>query len=178
MLRLFVGLALPYQTRLHLSLLAGGIPGARWVSVENFHLTLRFIGEVPGHLAEDIDLTLNGLSARGFHLSLTGVGTFDKGSRLSTLWVGVERNPALEHLRDKVERAVVRAGLEPERRKFLPHVTLARVDRAPEEKVARFVQEHGIFRHGPVEVTSFVLFQSLLGKEQAHYVPEAEYALA
>lgn len=176
--RLFVGLALPPATRMHLSLLAGGIPNARWVSPENFHLTLRFIGEVPGHVADDIDQTLAGLSARGFALSLTGVGTFDKGGRLSSLWVGVERNPSLEHLQGKVERAVVRAGCEPERRRFLPHVTLARIERSPEEKVARFVQEHGTFRHGPVEVTSFVLFQSMLGKEQAHYVPEAEYALA
>ena len=93
-MRLFVGLYLPWVLRDRLSALAGGgIPGARWVPPTNYHLTLRFIGETPGYRAEDIDVALAGLRARGFSLTLAGLGTFAKGGRSTSLWVGVERNP-------------------------------------------------------------------------------------
>src|ERR1700728_2298831 len=98
-MRLFVALDLPWWLRERLSALAGlGLPGARWVPPENYHLTLRFIAETPGHRAEDIDTALAGLRARGFSLTLAGVGTFAKGGRSTALWVGVERNPAVHPL--------------------------------------------------------------------------------
>lgn len=178
-MRLFVALDLPWELRERLSALAGaGIPGARWVPPENYHLTLRFIGETPGHMAHDVDEALSGLRARGFSLTLAGLGTFEKGGRSTELWVGVERNPQLDHLRTKIETAMQRAGLEPERRRFQPHVTLARLDNAPEYKVVSYVQAHNLFRAEPVPVEHFTLFSSLLGKEASVYTPEVEYALA
>src|SRR5271155_957975 len=124
-MRLFVALDLPWMLREHLSQLAGaGLPGARWVPPDNYHLTLRFIGETPGHRAEDIDTALAGLRARGFSLTLAGVGTFTKGGRSTALWVGVERNPRLDPLQKKTERGLQRWGRDPERRRFQPHVTL------------------------------------------------------
>ena len=110
------------------ALFGRGIPGARWVPAENYHLTLRFIGETPAYQEEEIDLALAGLKTRGFPLTLSGLGTFSKGGRATALWVGVERSPPLEHLRAKVETALQRIGLEPERRRFSPHITLARLD--------------------------------------------------
>ncbi len=99
-MRLFVALDLPWELRERLMALSGhGIPGARWVPAENYHLTLRFIGETPAWQAEEIDLALAGLKARGFPLTMTGLGTFSKGGRATALWVGVERTPALDHLR-------------------------------------------------------------------------------
>ena len=92
-MRLFVGLDLPWELRDRLVALSGrGIPGARWVPAENYHLTLRFIGETPAYLAEEIDLALAALKARGFALTLAGLGTFSKGGRATALWVGVERS--------------------------------------------------------------------------------------
>ena len=177
-MRLFVALDLPWTLRERLSALAGaGIPGARWVPPENYHLTLRFIGETPGHRAEDIDTALLSLRAKRFSLTLAGVGTFAKGGRSTALWVGTERNPQLEHLRSKIETALHRSGLEPERRRFQPHVTLARLDNVPEGKLVSFVQTHNLFRAEAVPVEHFTLFSSQLGKEASVYTPEVEYGL-
>ena len=177
-MRLFVALDLPWELRQRLSLMAGsGISGARWVSPENYHLTLRFIGETQAHQAEDIDLALSAIRAREFSLTLAGVGSFAKGGRVNSLWVGVERNPVLDHLRTKIETALQRVGVDPERRRFIPHVTLARLDNAVEAKLAAFVQTYNLFRAEPVAVGHFTLFSSQLGKEQSVYTAEVEYAL-
>jgi len=177
-MRLFVGLDLPWELRQRVAMLSGaGIPGARWVPPENYHVTLRFIGETPRHVAEEIDHALIALKARSFSLTLAGVGTFAKGGRSNTLWVGIERNPQLDHLKSKIETALQRCGLEPERRRFQPHLTLARLDNPAEAKLAGFVQAHNLFRADPVPVEHFTLFSSLLGKEQAVYTAEVEYPL-
>jgi 2'-5' RNA ligase len=178
-MRLFVALDLPWSVREQLAALSGsGIPGARWVPPENYHLTLRFIGDIPSHVARDVDDALLGLRGRGFTLMLTGMGTFSRGGVSSALWVAVEKTPSLDHLRNKIETALQRCGLEPERRKFQPHVTLARLDNPAEGKVAAFVQAHNLFRTEPLAVEHFTLFSSLLCKDHAVYTPEAEYELA
>lgn len=177
-MRLFVGLDLPFALRQRLAGLGGGVPGARWVPAENYHITLRFIGEVAAFQAEEIDLALAGLRGRRFELALAGMGTFAKGGRDTQLWAGVERCPALDLLRSKVEQALQRAGLEPERRRFVPHVTLARLDNAAPAKIASFVQSHNLFRAEAVTVGGFCLFSSRLGKEASVYTAELEYPLA
>lgn len=177
-MRLFAAIDLPWELRHRIAALGTtGIQGARWVPPENHHMTLRFIGEVPPHRAEEIDLALAAIRGRGFELTLAGVGTFSKGGRATALFVRVERNPRLEHLQTKIETALQRAGLDPERRRFQPHVTLARLDNAPEVRLASFVQAHNLFRGEPFRVEHFTLFSSLLGKEQSVYTAEVEYGL-
>jgi 2'-5' RNA ligase len=175
--RLFVALDLPRSLRERLSWMAGGLPGARWVAPENYHVTLRFIGDLPGWRAEEVDQALANLRAPAFTLQLAGIGTHQKGGKVEALWAGVERSPQLEHLQTKIETALQRAGLERERRRFVPHVTLARLGGIPEAKVAAWVAGHNLFRSDSVPVGHFTLFSSLLGKEQAAYVPEVEYDL-
>jgi RNA 2',3'-cyclic 3'-phosphodiesterase len=177
-MRLFVGLELARELRERVALLAGaGIPGARWVPPENYHVTLRFIGEAPRYLAEEIDHALAALKAPSFELTLAGIGTFAKGGRSQSLWLGVERSEPLERLRGKIEMALQRCGLEPERRRFQPHLTLARLDNGVETKIAAFVQAHNLFRAEPVLVQHFTLFSSLLGKDQPVYTAEVDYEL-
>jgi RNA 2',3'-cyclic 3'-phosphodiesterase len=177
-MRLFVALDLPWELREALAALAGGLTGARWVPPENHHLTLRFVGEVTPHVAEEVDAALAAIRMRPFTLALSGVGLFDRAGRASSLWAGVARCEQLDHLQNKIETALRRAGLPGERRRFQPHVTLARVDGVPEPALAAWVQGHNLLRTEPVPVTSFTLFSSQLSKEQPVYTAEVDYALA
>ncbi len=177
-MRLFVGIGLPSALRTRLAGLAGGVPGARWAPSDNYHLTLRFIGHVQPWQAQEIDDALAGLRGCAFELTLTGVGVFAKGGRAHTLWVGVARSAALERLQSKIETALQRIGLEPERRRFAPHVSIARLsDEVSEARLATFVQAHNLFRVPPVTVAHFTLFSSHLGKEAPVYRAEVDYAL-
>lgn len=175
--RLFVALSLPEDVRQRLGLLSGGVPGARWIDPENLHLTLRFIGEVDGVWAEDVTAALGGISAKPFEITLAGVGHWGTRERATAIWAGVEKNPGLSHLQSKIESTLVRLGLEPEGRKYAPHVTLARLNGSPNGRVAKFIADHNLFRMPSFPVTSFTLFSSFLSRGGAIYTPEVEYAL-
>lgn len=177
MFRLFVGIALPPEVRAALRELCSGLPGAKWVPADNQHLTLRFIGEVGRGEAEDIDHALARIHSAPFQLTVAGIGCFEKGRRVRTLWAGFDREPLLYHLQDKIESALVRAGLEPERRKFKAHITLARFRNGSSAHVGAFIEAHNRFRAGPFPVDHFTLYRSRLGREGAHYEVLAEYPL-
>ncbi|MGO1119725.1 RNA 2',3'-cyclic phosphodiesterase [Rhodovibrionaceae bacterium A322] len=177
-MRLFVALRLPYSLHDRLSQLCCGLPGARWVRPENFHLTLRFLGDLDEHSAADVDAALQGISLPAFDLQLEGMGTFTEGKRLKALWAGVQPNPALNHLQSKVEKAIIRAGLPLERRKFKPHVTLARFKgQAPVPRLDQYLQANALLRTAPFPVQDFVLYSSILTHDGAHYEPEVIYPL-
>jgi RNA 2',3'-cyclic 3'-phosphodiesterase len=176
MLRLFVGIGFPPALKLQLSLLRSGVPGAKWVDPGNFHLTLRFIGETDEAVAADIDDALVRLRGRRFTLQLAGTGVF--GDRPRSLWVGVERTPELVALRDKIEQALIRAGLPPEPRKFAPHVTLARLHNPALDKLSGFLAANSQFRADPLPVEGFSLIASFQTKAGSVYEDQAEYPLA
>jgi 2'-5' RNA ligase len=140
------------------------------------HLTLRFIGEVTEDVGHDIDDALLTIRAPAFELELSGVGEFG-GNNSRALWAGVRANGALVHLQRKVETAIQRIGLEPETRKFSPHVTLARLKSAPREKVMQFLSHYGLFTSGPFRVDRFVLFSSHQGSGGSVYHAERVYPL-
>jgi 2'-5' RNA ligase len=177
MLRLFVGIPFPPELKLRLSLLCAGVPGAKWVDPGNFHLTLRFIGDVGEDLAADIDAALSRLKGRPFILQLAGTGVFGNGGAARSLWVGVERNPPLAALRDKIEQALVRTGLPPEPRKFSPHVTLARLKYSAPDRIAAFLAASAQFRAEPLDVDGFSLIASLQTKAGSVYEDQADYRL-
>ena len=176
-MRLFVALSLPEDVRERLTALGNGLPGARWVAAENLHLTLRFVGEVDNAAAHDLDDMLSAIDAPSFELTLQGLATFGDGARLRVLYAAVAPSPALLHLQAKVESAVMRAGLPIERRKFKPHVALARFKGDPGPKLGRYLEERSLLRVGPFPIESFVLYSSLLGAEGPHYTEEVVYDL-
>jgi 2'-5' RNA ligase len=176
MIRLFVGIELPPPLRLRLSLLCAGIKGARWVDPGNMHLTLRFIGEVDEGMASDIDAALARIRAPRFSVTLAGTGHFG-GDAPRLLWAGVESNTALFHLRDKIEAALMRAGLAPDTRRYSPHVTLARLRQVAMLDVQDFVRANALFRAEPFPVDRFTLIASYPTKSGAIYEDQADYAL-
>jgi 2'-5' RNA ligase len=176
MLRLFVGIAFPPELKLRLSLLSTGMPGAKWMDPGNFHLTLRFIGEVSEDTAADIDEALLRVRGRPFTVQLAGTGVFG-GDKPRTLWVGAERTPELARLRDKIEQTLIRAGLPPEPRKFAPHVTLARLHGTPADKLGEFLAANSRFRAEPLAVDRFSLIASYPTKAGSVYEDQADYPL-
>jgi len=177
MIRLFVAIPLPDDIRQDLARLSSGLPGGRWISPENMHLTLRFIGEVEEHMGPDIDGALGAIRCPEFTLRLNGVSTFGRGHTVHTAWAGIDTEPALTHLHAKIEQAMVRLGLEPERRKFTPHVTLARIKNAPHGKLALWLESYGGYRSRPFAAAVFALVRSRLGNGGAHYEVLSEYPL-
>ena len=177
MLRLFVGIGFPPELKLQLSLLCSGVPGAKWVDPGNFHLTLRFIGEIGEDLAADVDGALSRLRARRFTLQIAGTGVFGGGEKPRSLWAGIERSPELVGLRDKIEQALIRTGLPPEPRKFAPHVTLARLHDPPLDKLRDFLVAHAQFRAVPLPVASFSLIASFQTKSGSVCEDQADYPL-
>jgi 2'-5' RNA ligase len=177
MLRLFVGIGFPPELKLQLSLLCSGISGAKWVDPGNFHLTLRFIGEISESVAADIDDALARVRARRFSLQLAGTGVFGGADKPRSLWVGVERSSDLVALHDKIERALIRVGLAPELRKFSPHITLGRLHRPPLDKLSAFLAAHAQFRAVPYPVEGFGLIASFQTKAGSIYEDQAEYPL-
>lgn len=175
--RLFVALSISEIVADALSVLQYGVDGARWRPVENFHLTLAFIGDADRHGFKDAVDALSGIEEPVFEMRLKGLGFFgDK--RPTSLWAGVEQNDALNHLQGKVETALRRVGFELERRKFTPHVTLAYLKNTPREMAAQYCAEHGLFSCGPFPVQAYHLYSSQLGGEASHYEIEASYSLS
>ena len=176
MMRLFVALKLPDSVAESLVLLQGGVPGARWSTRQQLHLTLRFIGEVDGRDAAAIDDALATIRNPRFTLELKGVGEFG-GRNPRALWVGVRDDAPVVHLQRKVESAVQRVGLSPEERKFSPHVTLARLKGSPRERIITFLSTYALYASAPFEVGSFILYSSTLTPNGSLYRPEREYPL-
>ncbi len=176
MARLFVGLEIPPQIRAQLQTLQSGVPGARWRPDENLHVTLRFIGEVDAHTERDVESALDQIDAPSFDLAFQGTGQFGN-DRPRALWSGVEHGDAVSHLAKKIEAALQRNGLKPERRKFTPHVTLAYLNRARRANVDTYVAQHADFKSDTFSVDRFVLFQSHMGKGASHYVARTHYPL-
>ncbi len=175
--RLFVALEIPEIVADALSTLQYGVEGARWRPVDNFHLTLAFIGETDRHGFTTAVDALSAIHAPAFEMRLTGIGSFgDK--KPNALWAGVEASPGLMHLQAKVETALRRSGFALEKRKFVPHVTLAYLRGASQESVMSFCAMHGLFSCGPFPVTEFHLYSSRLGNEASAYEIEASYALS
>ena len=176
--RLFTGLEIPAAVGFALSLKRGGLPDARWVDPENYHITLRFIGDVDRQMAEEVTEALDRLShSLRFSVRLTHLGAFG-GDKPRALFAGVEPNDDLLRLQSAQERVLQRLGLPAEGRKFVPHVTLARLRGGSPMEVARFIAESGRFEPLSFPVGRFVLFSSRDSVGGGPYVVEQAYTLA
>jgi RNA 2',3'-cyclic 3'-phosphodiesterase len=175
--RLFTGLEVPAALGESLSLLRGGLPGARWIDAENYHLTLRFIGDVDDDIAQEVAWLLGNVRRREFELRLDGLTSFG-GRKPRAVVATVAPSQSVMELQAEHERLMQRVGLDPEGRKYTPHVTLARLRDASSYDVAEYLSSRGGFRSPPFKVSRFVLFSSRASQGGGPYVVEAAYPLA
>ena len=175
-LRLFIAIPMPEEIAERLMMLEADVPGAAWRLPEHFHLTLRFIGDIDEATARDVDHELGQIVAAPFEMALAGAGSFG-GKEPSALWAGVDAPPDLARLAAACERAVQRAGLTPEPRKYKPHVTLAYCYGTMDFDAANFLQDAAEFRTETFWVDHFCMYSSRATKAGSRYVEEAVYPL-
>ena len=176
--RLFTGLDVPEGMADDLSRLQGGLGAARWIEPEDFHITLRFIGDVGERAANDIADMLYAVRKRPLEVTLTGLGSFG-GDKPHTLYIAVKPSQPLIELQSEHERIMRRVGLPPETRKFTPHVTLARLGRnARARDVADWIALRGLFMSRSFIVPQFALFSAKESVGGGPYLVEETYPLA
>jgi RNA 2',3'-cyclic 3'-phosphodiesterase len=175
--RLFVAIRPPEPIRDLLIDAMDDSPDFRWQDEEQLHITLRFIGEVERPLADDLALALGGVRSEPFQLRIKGVGRFEQRNS-GALWAGVEPKEPLAALAAKVERTCQQVGLEPERRAYHPHITIARWKGRRTRELADFLERNAGLASDPFAVAEFILFESRLSRHGAHYEPVANYPLA
>ncbi len=174
--RLFTGLEIPSDIGQALSTLRGGLPGARWIDPGNYHLTLRFIGDVDDTTAHEVASLLGRVKRGAFDLHMQGLTSFG-GKKPRAVVASVSPAQALLDVQAEQERLMQRIGLEPEGRKFTPHVTLARLRESSSRDVADYLAARGFFRTSSFKVDRFVLFSSRNSVGGGPYVVEASYPL-
>ena len=175
-MRLFVALSIPDEVAQSLMLLQGGVPGARWQSRDQLHLTLRFIGEVDGRDARALDDALAGIDAPAFDMQLHAVGQFGN-KQPDSLWAAARKNDLLDHLQRKVANAIRRVGTPADTHKFTPHVTLARLRHPDLDKVREWLSHHALYTSMEFPVAAFHLYSSKLTSDGSVYRIEHTYPL-
>lgn len=178
MIRLFTAIALPPGIGEGLLSRQHGIEGARWRPLEAFHITLRFIGDVPENVADDLDEAMMEIEAPAFDLTLAGVGHFGEGADIHAVWAGVEESAPLRRLQKANESAARAAGLKPETRVYAPHVTLAYLKRPAVPEVGAWIQSHNLLKSPSFHVDRFGLYSSWRTSEGSAYRLERVYPLA
>jgi len=174
--RLFTALEIPRNAAMSLSLLRGGLPGARWIDVENYHITLRFIGDVDGRTADEIVDRLDRIDRPEFSLTLNGIGSFGS-KKPHSIWAGVSPAPELYALQGEIERICQRIGLPPDPRKFTPHVTLARLKASRVDDVVHYLSGRSDFHTMPFTIGRFVLLSSKESVGGGPYLTEEIFPL-
>lgn len=179
MVRLFTALTVPDDVAETLARRQSGLPGAKWRTAEQLHITLAFYGEVPEQRADDLAAELERAAAGGpFEIALSGVGAFGDGHRTSTLWAGVEPNERLSVLAGRCRSAAERARIPIERREYRPHLTLAYLKpHANPDRIGAWIAGHNLLKSPAIRIDRFGLYSSVLAHGGSHYELEREYLL-
>lgn len=182
MIRAFLALPLPEPVIAHLALVQQRLrlpwTASKPVPRENFHVTLVFLGMQRPDALEELHEALEQMHPRGFALRLNELGVFG-GDQPRNLHATLAREPALDALQARLERAARMIGMKPEKRRFLPHVTLARFRQGEGEPavLAAAMQAAGALDRSPFMADHYGLFRSHLRSDGAQYDLLAEYPL-
>jgi 2'-5' RNA ligase len=178
--RLFIALPVPEDITEELLPLQSGVPDAHWVPAENFHVTLCFCDLVQGAVMRDLEEELSDIAGPPFPVAIAGVEQFSSGKQPKALVALVEKSDRLDWLQQKVSTVARNCGIEVERRKFRPHVTLARFSSTAEtgHHIAQFMASFSTFKAGPWLADGFGLYSSRSGGGGRVYTEEAAYDLS
>lgn len=172
--RLFTGFEIPESLGFELSLKRGGLPGARWIEPSDYHVTLRFIGDIDHAMARDIDGLLMSIRSAPLEITLDGLMSFG-GDKPRILAARVKPTPSLLELQAEQERLMRRLGLAPDLRKYTPHVTLARLRGTTSAELARYMELSGLFMSRNFVARRFAIYSSKDSVGGGPYVVEATY---
>ncbi len=174
--RLFTGIELPADAAEWLASMRGGVFGARWIDPEDYHVTLRFIGDVDIRTASEIAEHLDEVRRPPVSIEFEGLDWFG-GDKPRAIIARIKPNPALMELQATQERRLRRLGLPPETRNFLPHVTLARLRSTSPLAIADYLSVRGGGPAPAFEATRFVLYSARDSVGGGPYFVEAVYPL-
>lgn len=167
---------MPFEVADAFDRMCRGLPHASWVAPEDMHLTLSFLGNVDNNTFVDLGERLNNVLQAPFDLELRGLGHFPPRGPLRQLWVGGHGGLGLDRLQRSVNACAAEVGIPRARRKFVPHVTIARFRTPPEEvRLASYLQRHSLVRMPPFPVSEFGLYSSFPNHVGTEHVLEAEY---
>lgn len=174
--RLFTALPLPANVAERISMLRGGLLGARFVDPGDYHVTLRFIDDVGERMADEIAHLLDGVRRRPLKIRLEGLDYFG-GEKPRSLHALVAPTPELTALVSEHDMLMRRLGLPAERRKFVPHVTIARLKDVSPRAVFDWIALRSPFAVPAFEVSRFGLYSSGASFGGGPYLEEAGYTL-
>src|SRR5215471_3191975 len=165
-MRLFLAVDLPDQVRHELSAVQNALKpltdSARWVQADSIHITLKFLGEVPEKVVDDIDTALAGLSWNPFTVTVHGVGFFPGNRSPRVFWAGMEA-PTMQDLAEELDSRMERVGFDKEKRAFRPHITLARArDTRIDSALVTASEAYQDYDFGSFMADRVFLFQSTL----------------
>lgn len=179
MIRLFTALSVPDDVVETLRRRQAGLPGAKWRTPDQLHITLAFYGEIDERRADDLAAELNRAATGGpFEIALQGVGVGGEAHRVETLWAGVEAGERLTVLAGRCRAAAERAGVVMDRRAYRPHLTLAYLKAQTDpDRIGAWIAGHNLLHSPPLRVDRFGLYSSTLGGGGSAYTLEQEYLL-
>jgi len=160
--------------RQRLRQLSAGLPDSWQVPADNWHLTLKFLGEQRDDLLAPLGQGLASIKLPAFELSLVGAGFFGSPRRPRILWAGLAESEALKTLQQQVENVCVQHGFARETRDYCPHITLARGRGGQFDPVAWTEQQQAAVT---MSVNEFCLYQSLPGRQGVSYPILQRYPL-
>lgn len=177
--RLFLAIELPVYVRESLDTLReDGLKGFHWVATERFHITLKFIGDIPGQFQDKIERAIDPIEVKSFLLPVESIGSFPNPGKPHAVWAGVgNAHPHLFQLNKRIEDALFSIGIEPEKRIYHPHITVARVNQAAEETVRQYLKRHSNFGAAPFRVDAFHLYRSEERQGRRFYTKEKTWEL-
>ena len=177
--RLFVALTLPAAVRDSLAALAQPLPGVAWTHPDQLHVTLRFLGDVSAEVSQSMIARLTSVHVEPFILPIEGIGTFPPNRPPRVLWIGVgSGHPRLFQLRQRLDDALLAAGLQLDVRTFHPHITLARCTENAAPAITHWMHVHRDVAPPPFRVEAFDLYASELRPTGAVHTLKQHFDLA